>query len=282
MAARATTVVGRRHRRPAGTAEPRSTHVRHLTGDHRRHRPRGTHRRAARRRPHGRPAQDVRARRQRRARPRRRGRRLRRRPVHRRHGPVGLRQVDPDARHRRARHRDQRHRLDRRHRPDHPQGQGADPAPPGPGRLRLPAVQPGADADRRREHRAADAPRRPHARPGLAGPRSSTSSGSATGCGTGRASSPAASSSGSPWPGPWSARPEVVFADEPTGNLDSRSGARGAVVPAPLGRRERPDHRHGHPRPGRRQPRRPRRLPRRRPGRRRHDRARPPSACSTT
>ena len=46
-------------------------------------------------------------------------------------------------------------------------------------------------------------------------------------------------------------RPEVVFADEPTGNLDSRTGAELLGLPAHVGARARPDRRDGHPRPHR-------------------------------
>ena len=47
-------------------------------------------------------------------------------------------------------------------------------------------------------------------------------------------------------------RPEIVFADEPTGNLDSRSRRRDPDLHAQGGRRPRPDDRDGHPRPDRR------------------------------
>ena len=64
-------------------------------------------------------------------------------------------------------------------------------------------------------------------------------------------------------------RPEIIFADEPTGNLDSQGRRGGAALPAPGRRPARPDHRHGHPRPDRGQHRRPDPVPRRRPRRRR-------------
>ena len=83
----------------------------------------------------------------------------------------------------------------------------------------------------------------------------------AIGSGTGRASCPAASSSAWPAPARSSSRPEIVFADEPTGNLDSKSRRRAAGLHARGGRRARPDDRDGDPRPDRRRLRRTRRLP---------------------
>ena len=72
-------------------------------------------------------------------------------------------------------------------------------------------------------------------------------------------------------------KPAVVFADEPTGNLDSKASRRGPRTAAPGGRRARPDGRHGHPRRRRRR----RRRPRPGPGRR-QDRDRPRRAGAPT
>ena len=174
------------------------------------------------------------------------------RPLHRHHGPVGLGQVHADA-------------LPRRARPSTSgeicigdtdlttlERQAADPAAPRPDRLRLPGVQPAADADGRGEHHAAAAARRPQARPRVARQSIVDTVGLAdrlTHRPTRALRRPAAAGGRRPRPG------------QPAGDHLRRRADRQPRLPRRAPRssascaarsRARPDHRHGHPRPGRR------------------------------
>ena len=117
-----------------------------------------------------------------------------------------------------------RRRLHRRHGDRRAERRAADAAAPQAHRLHLPVLQPAADADREGEHRAPAVDRGREAGPGWVD--ELIAKVGLTDRLTHRPrSSPAASSSASRSPARSSRSPTVMFADEPTGNLDSTTSA---------------------------------------------------------
>ena len=160
--------------------------------------------------------------------------------------------------------------LDRRRRPHAAQGRRPDAAPRGTGSgssSRRTTWCPRSPRSRTSPCRSTS-PGRSRSSPGWT--RSSTPSGCADRLATSRASSPAVSNSASPARGRSSASRELVFGDEPTGNLDSRAGAEVLGFLRAQRRLLRADDRHGHARPEGGLLRRSRDLPGRRPGGGRH------------
>ena len=128
---------------------------------------------------------------------RRRRRHVRARRVLGDHGPVGHREVDAAALHRRPRQPHERPSVPRRHRDQRAVGERAHAAAPRPHRVRVPGVQPHPHAHRDGEHHAAARAGGPPSPIRSGSSTSSTSSACDLGSATGRRSSRAASSSAS-------------------------------------------------------------------------------------
>ena len=216
------------------------------------------------RRPRARPP--LRRRRRRGRRPRRRLALGRRGRARRRDGALGLRQVHPHARPRRPRPAHLRQRLDRRP-GDHVDGRHRPhQAAAAPHRLRLPVLQPAADADGRGEHRPPRPDRRPSSQARLA----------RRGDRLGRAERAPPPPAGPALRRPAAARRHRPGDPRPADGHVRRRADRQPRLPlrrrdpraaAPLGRRLRPDHRHGDPRRDGGDHRRPDRVPGGRPHR---------------
>ena len=169
-----------------------------------------------------------------------------------------------------------------------PRRQGADPAAPGQGRLHLPGVQPGADADARsRTSRCRwTSPAASRTRSG------STRSSTPSACGDRLSHRPSELSGGQQQRVACARALAQPARDRLRRRADRQPRLpvrrRGPGLPAALGARDGPDGRDGHPRPGGRRLRRPGALPGRRPDRRRdarpdgRGRARPDEAASTS
>ena len=130
---------------------------------------------------------------------------------------------------------DARARGPRRPRPRRAQRGRARAAAGRDGRLRVPVLPPDPDAHRARERAgAARAARR--GRPRRAPTSCCSASASATAATTTPPSSRAASSSASRWRAPSRTGPKLLFADEPTGNLDAANGQNVVELLAELNR----------------------------------------------
>ena len=197
-------------------------------------------------------------------------------------GPSGSGKSTLHALPRRARHPHLGPGVHRRRRARHALRQAAHPAAPRPHRLRLPVVQPGARRSTRVENITLPMRARRAASPTGGG---STRGRATVGCGDRLDHRPSELSGGQQQrvavARALASRPGVVFADEPTGNLDSRSGAEilgflrravdelGQTIVMVTHDPVAAGYADGVAVPGRR------------PDRRPDGRARPPSACST-